>query len=176
MTNLNINIIDKVKAELARIEEDCEHSAKRHFNASSRWGAYHLWIGIPSAIIAAIAGGSAFSNFAHSNIIAGVLALLSTALTTVLTFVKPSERSEHHKSTGSQYLSLRNKSRIFREIAINFDNNNLLQKIEALSSELNELNNSAMNTTRSDYKKAKEDIDAGRSHYIIDKSAKNDNK
>lgn len=176
MTSLNTNIINKVKDELSRIEEDCEHSAKRHFNASNRWGKYHFWIGIPSAIIAAIAGGSAFSNFAYSNIIAGSLAMLSTALTTVLTFVKPSERSEHHKSMGSQYLSLRNKSRIFRNIEIKFSNENILQKVEILSVELSELNGGAMNTTKLDYEKAKKDIDAGISQYIIDKNSKNDNK
>lgn len=30
-----------IQAELERIEEDCIHSGKVHFNAGSRWARYH---------------------------------------------------------------------------------------------------------------------------------------
>jgi len=73
------------------------------------------YLGIPSVLITAVAGGSAFNDMPT---FAGSLALVSTALTTVLTFLNPSERSETHKTVGGQYLALRNQARIFREIEI----------------------------------------------------------
>ena len=99
MTSLNTDIINNVKAELSRIEEDCIFSAKRHFNASSRWEKYHYWIGLPSALLACI------------------------------------ERSEHHNSIGNQYLSLRNKTRLFRELGINQSSEEIVVKINELSSQ-----------------------------------------
>jgi len=151
--------------ELLRIEEDCEHSAKRHFNASNRWENYHLLLGIPSAVIAAIAGASAFNNYP---ILAGVLAITSTALTTVLTFLKPSERSEKHQAIGNQYLSLRNKTRLFRELDLKNEEESKNMILE-LSATRDDLNSSALNTTRKDYELAKQDIDEGRAKYKVDK-------
>ena len=110
------NAYEKAKEEALRIEEDCTYSSKRHFNASVRWEKYHYWIGLPSALLAGLSGVSAFNDYP---ILAGILAISSTALTSVLTFLKPSERSEHHKSIGNQYLSLRNKTRLFRELEVN---------------------------------------------------------
>ena len=84
------DLIRKLIDEARRIEEDTEHSFKGHYNAASRWARYHLCIGLPSALLAAVAGAAAFKHYPE---LAGALALLSTALTTVLTFLKPSERS-----------------------------------------------------------------------------------
>lgn len=105
----------QLSLEAQRIEEDTEHTFKAHYNASTRWSTLHLWIGLPAAILAAISGAAAFNNYPN---IAGSLAIISTALTTVLTFLKPSERSEIHKSVAGQYQSLRNRARMFREIEL----------------------------------------------------------
>ena len=39
-------------------------------------------------------------------------------LTSLMTFLKPSERATAHKSSGDQYLTLRNYARVFREIRL----------------------------------------------------------
>lgn len=164
-------IFRKIAEESHRVEEDTGHSAKGHFNASDRWGRYHLIIGLSSAIIAAIAGGSAFNSLPE---LAGGAALLSTALTTVLTFLKPSERSELHKTAGDQYLSLKNRARIFREIellAIN-EPRTANERIMALAEERDELNRSSPGIPRRDYALAKKDIDEGRAQHEIDRSGK----
>ncbi|MCU7859295.1 MAG: hypothetical protein KZQ86_05570 [Candidatus Thiodiazotropha sp. (ex Lucinoma kastoroae)] len=61
--------------------------ANGHFNAADRWAGHPLRIGLPAAVLAAIAGGTAFAD---CPVVAGSLAILSTALTTILTFLKPS--------------------------------------------------------------------------------------
>jgi hypothetical protein len=104
-----------IRDELLRMEEDCTHSGKAHFNASSRWIFWHYFFGIPSVILATAAGAAFFKDYP---IIAGSMTLVVAILTGLMTFLKPSERSASHKSSGDQYLALRNDSRVFREIAL----------------------------------------------------------
>lgn len=162
------DILAKLATEAHRIEEDTEHSAKGHFNAAERWGRYHLAIGLPSAVLAAIAGGTAFSDLPE---VAGSLAILSTALTTVLTFLKPSEHSENHKAVAGQYLALRNQTRLFRELdlAETEDLSLAKKRLIELASARDELNQASPSIVRRDYEKAKRDIDEGRSQYRVDK-------
>lgn len=160
-------LIQKLVAECRRIEEDAEHSSKGHYNAGDRWGRYHLFIGLPAAIVAAIAGAAAFKDCPE---LAGSLALVSTALTTVLTFLKPSERAEMHKSVGSQYHALRNQTRIFREIELSdgLDAETAKGRLLELARIRDELNAASPGIPRRDYEKATQDIDAGRSRYRVD--------
>lgn len=164
MSDLQTNLI----AEARRIEEDSEHSAKGHFNAADRWGRYHLCIGLPAAILAAIAGATAFTTIPE---VAGGLAILSTALTTVLTFLKPSEHAENHKSVAGQYLALRNSARIFRDIEMldQEPTEGAKKRLLALARQRDDLNQSSPAISRKDYELAKKDIDGGRSTYQVDK-------
>lgn len=162
------DLITKLTAEARRIEEDAEHSAKGNFNAADRWGGYHLRIGLPAAVLAAIAGGSAFAD---SPVVTSALAVLSTALITVLTFLKPSEHSANHKAVADQYLKLRNRARMFREIELSGD-----MELDAAKARLveladvrEELNQASPGISRQDYEKAKTDVDEGRSQYRVDK-------
>lgn len=165
------DLIQKLVEECHRIEEDAEHSSKGHFNAGDRWGRYHLYIGMPAALIAAIAGAAAFKDCPE---LAGSLALLSTALTTVLTFLKPSERAEMHKTSGGYYLTLRNQTRIFREIELANGLEAMVAKARflELAGTRDELNATSPGISRCDYEKAKKDIDEGRSQYQADKGVK----
>lgn len=164
------DLLAKLDAEAYRIEEDTEHSAKGHFNAAERWGRYHLCIGLPSAIIAAIAGGSAFGDLP---VLAGSLAILSTAMTTVLTFLKPSEHAENHKAVAGQYLALRNQTRLFRELELLDDASldSAKARLVELASARDDLNQASVGISRKDYELAKADIDEGRSQHRVDKEA-----
>lgn len=163
MNELKSNLI----SEAHRIEEDSEHSAKGHYNAGERWGHYHLYIGLPTALISAVAGAAAFKNCPE---LAGGLALLVTALTTVLTFLKPSERAEMHKAVAGQYHALRNQARIFSEIELadGIELSAAKMKLLELARTRDELNATSPGVPRCDYEKAKKDIDTGRSRYQVD--------
>jgi len=162
-------LISKLAAEAQRIEEDTEHSFKGHYNAAARWARYHLWIGLPSALLAAIAGAAAFKDQPE---LAGALAFLSTALTTVLTFLKPSERAEMHKAVAGQYQALRNQARIFREIGLTDDlaADAAKARLFELAKTRDELNQSSPAIARRDYELAKKDIDGGRARYRVDEA------
>lgn len=159
--------LTKLVTEAQRVEEDAEHSAKGHYNAAARWARYHLWLGLPSAVIAALGGAAALNDLPE---VAVGLALLSSALTTVLTFLKPSERSEMHKTAAGHYHALRNRMRLFREIELadGIEPSTAKGRLLALATERDELNLSSPMPARCDYELAKQDIDSGRARYRVD--------
>lgn len=161
------DLITKLADEASRVEEDTEHSFKGHYNAAARWARYHLWIGLPAALVAAVAGAAAFKGHPEW---AGALALVSTALTTVLTFLKPSERAEIHKAVAGQYQALRNQARVFREIGLldGMTAEEAKTRLFALAEARDELNQRAPAIERGDYELAKRDIDGGRARYRTD--------
>lgn len=163
------DLITKLADEALRVEEDTEHSFKGHYNAAARWARYHLWIGVPAALLAAVAGAAAFRDSPEW---AGPLALVSTALTTLLTFLKPSERSEMHKTAGGRYQALRNQARIFREIEL--QEPKTLEEAKArllgLVKSRDDLNQGSPSIPRCDYELAKREIDAGRARYRADEA------
>lgn len=161
------NFEENIRKELLRIEEDSEHSAKSHFNAAARWDGYHFRIGLTSTIIIAIGGAISLSNYP---LVGGTFAIISSSLAATLTFLNPAEKSKTHKTAGDQYLSLRNQSRMFREIVMkNNPSSDVLEKgIFELAAQRNQLNQTSPNIPRKDYESAKADISEGRSKYIVD--------
>ena len=159
-----------IQAELQRIEEDCVHSGKAHFNAGVRWAGYHYWLGIPSVILSALAGAAFFKNYGD---IAGVMSAIVAILTSLMTFLKPSERAAAHKGSGDQYLTLRNDARVFREIRLAYacDEQAAIDGLDEFTKRRNELNQASMQFSRADFEKARQGIEQGEAAHVVDKKA-----
>ena len=138
-----------------------EYLARGHGGAA-RWRHVHLWIGIPNSIIAAIAGVSAFNDQAFA---AGILAVIVAAITAVNTFLNPSDIATTHKACGGEYLSLRNRCRIFCNITmkLNLAESEIQARFEELVTKRDDLNSSSPQIPEWAFKKAKAGIDAGQS-------------
>lgn len=95
-----MSVRQAIVAEASRIEEDSLYSSKGHFQASRIWAGLHLWIGIPTAIMAAATSVLAFSSI---TVIAGIGAVIVAALTAVSTFLNPSERAQRHYIAGTKF-------------------------------------------------------------------------
>lgn len=160
---------DKITNECARIEEDSEHSFKSHYNAAEFWANINLILGLPAALLGAVAGGTSATDGSQA-MVTGT-AFLATALVTCMTFLKPSEKADAHKNAGNLYQSLRNQTRLFREIELDdaiFDVE-AKKKLSAFSTRRDELNATMPSIPRKAYEKAKKDIDEGRAQYKADK-------
>ena len=164
------NVEENIKKELLRIEEDSELSAKSHFNTAARWEGYHFRTGLASTIIIAIGGTLSLGNYP---LVGGILTIISSSLAATLTFLNPAEKAKTHKTSGNQYLSLRNQSRMFREIVMkNNPSSDVLEKgIFELAAQRNQLNQISPNIPRKDYELAKIDISKGCSKYAVDLDA-----
>jgi len=157
-----------IDAELQRIEEDCIHSGKAHFNAGIRWARYHYGLGIPSVVLSALAGLAFFKDYPEA---AGMMSGIVAILTSLITFLKPSERSASHKNSGDQYLSLRNDTRVFREIKLPAtpDEQAAIDGLDEFTKRRNELNQASAQFSQGDFKTARKGIDSGEAVHRVDR-------
>lgn len=162
------NVKGQIQGELLRIEEDCMHSGKSHFNAAERWNAYHYWIGLPAVILSALAGTAFFSD---APVAGGIMSAVVAVLTGVQTFLKPAERAAASKSAGDQYLGLKNDARVFREVRLHHtcDDQASIDGLYEFTKRRNELNLASPQFARRDFEKARRGIEAGEALHHVDK-------
>jgi len=159
-------IIDEAK----RIEENCLHTAKGHFEAAQFWANFHLWIGIPAVVLAGIAGAAAFAKFDQNNIIAGILSLIVVVLTSIATFLNPKDRSGSHLSAGNNYDSLLTRVRIFWTIDCREEESDsvLATKLKDFSDQRDKLNRECLQVPKWAFEKARKGIEEGEAAYKVD--------
>lgn len=153
-------------AELARLDEDCSHSSKSHFNAAVRWSGYHYWIGIPATALAVIASAAIFKHYAT---VAATSSMIAAVLTALLTFLKPHERSEQHRKAGNALLSILKEARFFREAKLGrLPEEQAVSAVEDLIRRQNDANEVAPMFSEADRLKARAGIEAGEAKHRID--------
>ncbi|MDU1653542.1 MAG: SLATT domain-containing protein [Leclercia adecarboxylata] len=166
---MNNQLIEKIKDECLRIEEDALYSSKSHYNASSPWEKCNLVIGIPIAILSALTGLSALKDMTNITIL---MSLILTCLTAINTALNPSKRAGHHKSAAGEYNNLKNDVRLFREIElieVSIPDKEIKEKIKVFSDRRNQLNISSPTIPRWAYEKTQSDVKNKFSQYAIDK-------
>ena len=168
MLTIEPTIIEALRNEAWRIEEDTEHSAKRHFNTCDLWSGLHYALGIPATVLAAAASTALVKNDHGWAQLMGLAVALFAAL---MTFLKPSDRASQHRAMGNQYLAVRNDARMFREIdlAEAIDDSKKSERLRRLAQRRNDLNSSAPSTPRWAFEKTRQGIAEGETAYKIDK-------
>ena len=158
--------------EAKRIEESLLYSSKGHFAAAHFWSRFHLWVGIPMVVLAALAGAAAFRSFDTDGIGAGICSLVVVVLSSVMTFLNPNEKASAHLNAGNSYDALMNKVRLFWSIDCwrpEIDDV-VSKRVAHLSDQKDKLNQNCPQIPSWAYKRAKQGIEAGEGDYRIDKS------
>jgi len=90
---------ERVEAAIAKIEEFrdwCGARAARYERWARIWGGIHISLGLPAAILAAVAGVSALADFGRT--ISGVVALTAAAFSATTTFLGGAARQHTAKA------------------------------------------------------------------------------
>ena len=158
---------EELLKEAKRLEESTFYSSKGHFVASEIWSQFHLWIGIPTAVLAAVAATSAFAN---RDMTAGVVSIVIAGLSALSTFLNPNEKAAAHFNAGNSYDALRDKIRIFWAIDCWQENSDkvLTERLKDLSEQKAKLNHSVPQIPSWAYRLAKRGIEAGEGSFQID--------
>jgi|SRR5665213_1028931 len=170
--------VSKSKAQIVkeaqRIEEALLYSSKGHFTASHSWSNFHLWIGIPTVILSAIAGASALGQFDIHHIIAGVCSIVVAILTSIMTFLNPNQKVSAHFAAGNNYDSLMSRVRRFWTIECWQENSDLVltQRLELFCEQRDKLNQHSPQIPRHAYSKARRGIIEGEAQFAIDSESK----
>lgn len=164
-----ITLLEAIARECSRMEEDCLYSAKGCFEAATNWNRVHLSIGIPTALVAAIAGVSAFNDYP---LLAGSLAILVAALSSVSTFLNPSQKAQTFQSAGNRYNSLRARLRFLREVtsrtAISAEDQ--ATQLKDVLADKETLSQESPIIPRSAFERARKGIEHGEARYAVDSS------
>jgi hypothetical protein len=165
---------DGLKSEIAdeakRIEEDALYSAKGHHEAARLWTDFHYIIGVPTMVMAAVAGTAALWQFDCHGVVAGVLAMLVTGMAAVTTFIDPCAKANSHQVAGTKYNALRNSVRLFHrvELATDEPEHSLMKQLREFSRRRDELNHDSPQIPRSAYERARKGIEAGEAEHEVD--------
>lgn len=142
-----MNNKDDYLKEIEDTESYARILAKGYSHTAIAWGKVNLSIGIPNTIIAAIAGASALSDFTNSNIIAGILSIIVSVLSGLLTFLNPSDRAKSHTQAFTEFQRLCQQIKLLRiDIANEKEANlskELRQKMDELFEKLHTLRSSS---------------------------------
>lgn len=142
-----MNSKDDYLKEIEDTESYARILAKGYSHTALAWGKVNLSIGIPNTIIAAIAGASALSDFTNSNIIAGILSIIVSVLSGLLTFLNPSDRAKSHTQAFTEFQRLCQQIKLLRiDIANEKEANlskELRQKMDELFEKLHTLRSSS---------------------------------
>jgi hypothetical protein len=103
-----------VESEARRIERETACSAFAHQMATSAWRKIYFALGVPTTVLAAIAGASAL---AHYSIAAAVLALLAAVASALMTFTNPAGQVAEHRKASSRYQAVANRARLLWEVS-----------------------------------------------------------
>jgi len=155
---------EEIIREAKRIYENCLYTSKSHFIAASYWQKLHLWIGIPTVILAGISGTLAFTKYRQ---LAGVLSLVIVVLSAITTFLNPKDVANSHRTAGNSYDELMTKARVFWSIDCWQEDSDgvLTERLKSISEERNRLNRDCPQTYKWAYKRAKKGIEAGEAEY-----------
>jgi hypothetical protein len=96
-----------------RIQQESLLAAERHYAAETIWYHTNFWLGIPSTVLAAIAGAAAFSKIANSEFVAGSIAILVAILTSLTTFIDPKKTFTAHHLAAKEFESLYHQAGFF---------------------------------------------------------------
>lgn len=96
--------IDTAISKIADLGEWCRAMATRHRGRARFWGGLHVALGLPAAVLAAIAGVAALGNF--SRVASGVVALTAAGLSAASTYLDAATRQAAAQQMADSYATL----------------------------------------------------------------------
>jgi hypothetical protein len=167
--------LPQIIAEAKRIEERTRDSMKSHHCAAEGWDKRGVQLGVPTAIISGITSLAVFAQASKDlwwmGVIAALLSVTVTILTTLTSVFKPEERKNAHLTAANAYDRLNDEARIFWTIdcwAENATEETLTARIKELSARKDKLNSDSPQPPPWAWKMARERLAAGEGDYAVD--------
>lgn len=96
-------------------EKDTKMIYRAQYDSAVRAQNLNLYLGIPTVILSAVVGTSVFATLGKnpsqaSQIAVGIISMIVTALASLQTFLRFSERAERHQATAAGFAALNRES------------------------------------------------------------------
>jgi hypothetical protein len=137
-----------------------------HRYESLKWNSQHRWIGISAFVLSILIAFSfrfpkvepntyeQLPFFIHQDFFVAFFSMAVAILTGLQTFLKPNEKTELHKTTGSNYEKLRHRIEVI--LTIGLPDLELKNRIELVKNEWEGLD--AINVSKQNFNKGKERV------------------
>ncbi|MFD7168618.1 SLATT domain-containing protein [Streptomyces violascens] len=163
---------EELTKEAKRIEESAMWSGQSQFEQAKIWRAANLGLGIPAAALAAIAGAAGLVSTA-GRYWAAVTALISAALSAIMTSSGLARRVEDAQVAANAYLSLQQDARLFYNVDLQIlEYDEARAVIGELIARQQEVNKSAPIPSKRAYKRARKNIVGGGQSYNVDDTSR----
>lgn len=154
--------------ETARIEESCMYSSQGQFECGKRWRSVNLWLGVPSALLAAISGATGLAT-TTGRLFAGIAALVAAGLGAVHTTINASQKMTQALGSANTYMEIQTAARQFRLIDLpNTEYDKARQVLLELTARRDETNKTSDAIPRFAYRRAKANILSGGQTHAVD--------
>jgi len=167
---------DEVILEAQRLEESTRDSSKGHHCAAEGWSKRGHQLGIPTAIISGITSLAVFAQASKDiwwiGVIAAVLSVTVTILTTLTTVLKPTEKESAHLTAANAYNRLNNATRMFWSIecwSATATEESMAAKLTELVAQKDNLNQDSPQVPPWAWAEAQARIKKGETTYAVDK-------
>jgi hypothetical protein len=171
------NFTQSISTQAWRIWEDALYCSAGHFQESRWWEGVHLWMGIPTTILAAITGITSLTDSSttlilgiNTSVVVPVLAFTVAAMSGLSTFLDPKGQATKHYQTASEYQALVNDIRLFCQIdcwkAGNEDK--MEDSLRRFNARLNKLNTCPIIISKRATRIALKEIKEGKFNYQVD--------
>jgi hypothetical protein len=148
---------EQLVREVTALERVIAFSCKGQFAAASFWSQLNLFLGLPTAVLAAISGGSALAD--HTGV-AAALALAVAITAAVAAFLGATERHKLHHAAGNEYSKLGRDMRLWRQFEQpHLADDEVLSKIKDFQGERDRLNEQSPQISRMLFLWAKRRVD-----------------
>jgi hypothetical protein len=112
--NQPVDELQIIREEATELRLRALGTAEAHFSAESPWCAWYYWLGIPTIVLAFLAGAIGIGKFDlgngswNSSVIAGVLSGIVATLSSLTTFLNPQKKADAHHRAAKSYELLYN--------------------------------------------------------------------
>jgi hypothetical protein len=154
--------------ELRRLEEDATYASQSQFEASKFWRLWHWTLGIPAAVLAAVAGFTGLASVT-GRIPAAILALIAAVMGGLLTVVEPNKRGRQAQAAGVAYNEVRVGARQARSVYLpSAQIEEGRRRLSGLTEQKNQVDRVAEPTNTYAFWRAKRNVEAGRLRHVVD--------
>jgi hypothetical protein len=168
VTKATDELKDRLRVEAERIEEDCMYNYMGHYSAATRWQSVDLTLGFPTFFLSGVAAFLIFPLPA----VATAFSVVTTLLALATLYFRPAETAALHFRSGGKFKSLREKARLFREVALRssgMSEEQLVKGLQDLSDEKRIISELGVPLPDFAYRIAKGKIEAGQAAYEVDR-------
>lgn len=163
---------EAISRQLSKIEEAVMWSAQGQLEAAKLWRTVNLCVGVPAAILAAIAGVTALVS-TTGRIVAGIVAIVAAGLGAVVPSLNAPKRAEVAEAAGDKYLAIQQDAAIARDVDLPGRHvNDSRQILSQLAERQQDVNADATAIPRLAYRRARRNIEReGGQAYRVDSGA-----